>query len=65
MEPHDLWIAKAVAGREKDVEFCRATLGLRLVTPGVLRDRLATMPLDLRVRSVVEQRIGGASAGTT
>lgn len=63
LEPHDLWIAKAVAGREKDVEFCRATLGLRLVSPGVLRDRLSTMKLDPRVRLLVEQRIGGAPAG--
>ena len=26
LEPHDLWIAKAIAGRPKDVEYCRALL---------------------------------------
>lgn len=59
LEPHDLWIAKAVAGRDKDVEFCRATLQLRLVDPAVLRGRLLPMSLDPRVRAVIEQRIGG------
>ncbi|MDP2958298.1 MAG: hypothetical protein Q8N53_17855 [Longimicrobiales bacterium] len=43
LEVHDLWISKAVAGRPKDREFCRALLERGLVEPGVLRDRLGVM----------------------
>lgn len=39
LEPHDLWLAKAVAGRDKDRSFCAALLRDRLVDPLVLRDR--------------------------
>ena len=31
LELHDLWISKAVAGRSKDFEFCRAFSALELV----------------------------------
>lgn len=44
LELHDLWIAKAIAGREKDHEFCRALLQRGLVTPDVLQSRLPTVP---------------------
>lgn len=58
LEPHDLWIAKAVAGRPKDLEFCRALLEGALVTGDQLRDRLALVPdLDARVRAAVAARI--------
>ena len=58
LELHDLWISKAVAGREKDREFCGALLERRVVTAGVLRSRLDTVPaLDERVRSAVLGRI--------
>lgn len=58
LEPHDLWIAKAVAGRPKDLEFCRALLERALVTGDRLRDRLALVPdLDARVRAAVASRI--------
>lgn len=51
LELHDLWISKAVAGREKDHEFCRALVQRGLVTPEVLRARIPTVPdLDERVR---------------
>lgn len=44
LELHDLWISKAVAGREKDREFCRALLRIKAVDMAVLRDRLAAVP---------------------
>jgi len=58
LELHDLWISKAIAGREKDHEFCRALLRLRTVHPDQLRERLARVPaLDPAVRDAVQSRI--------
>lgn len=54
LELHDLWVSKAVAGREKDREFCRALLQRGVVMPDVLTSRLESVPaLDPRVRSAV------------
>ena len=54
LEPHDLWVSKAIAGRPKDLEFCRALVERSLVTGRRLRDRLAKVkPLDQRVRAAV------------
>ncbi len=54
LELHDLWISKAVAGRDKDREFCQALLARGVVATDVLRSRLETVPaLDARVRSAV------------
>ena len=54
LELHDLWISKAVAGREKDREFCRALLQRGAVQDDVLESRLDAVPaLDTRVRSAV------------
>jgi hypothetical protein len=51
LEAHDLWISKAIAGRSKDREFCRALVDAGLVKASVLRKRLAaTIQLDDRVR---------------
>lgn len=40
LELHDLWLSKAVAMRQKDIEFCRALAHRRLVEPETLRPRL-------------------------
>lgn len=40
LEPHDLWLSKAVAGRPKDLEFCTALMVRRIVKPTTLRRRL-------------------------
>ncbi len=54
LELHDLWVSKAVAGREKDREFCRALMRRGAVMADVLESRLETVPsLDARVRSMV------------
>lgn len=60
LEPHDLWISKMVAGRPKDLEFCRAVLDRGLVESERLLHRLegtANLPED--VREGVRKRIEG------
>jgi len=60
-EAKDLWISKAVAGRPKDTEFCRALLRTRIVDRETLLVRLAGLDdLDPQVREAVEGRIGAA-----
>jgi len=61
LEPHDLWISKAIAGRHKDVEFCRAVVERNLVNGARLRERLALVDtLDPRVRAAAAARIPAA-----
>lgn len=43
LDPHDLWLSKAYAGRDKDLPFCRAMFDEGLVDPAVLRERLSLM----------------------
>ena len=58
LEIHDLWISKAIAGRPKDIEFCRALVQRGLVREQVLLDRLSQVgELDERVRTAVTRRI--------
>ena len=40
LELHDLWVSKAIAGRPKDIEFCKAFLTQKLVERESLRERL-------------------------
>jgi len=62
LEPHDLWLSKAIAGRDKDREFCRALLERALVTPSVLRQRLDQVPgLKSPVRERVRERIASGA----
>lgn len=61
LEPHDLWLSKAIAGRPKDLEFCQALVDRSLVTGDELRARLALVAgLDPRVRAAVAARIPAA-----
>jgi hypothetical protein len=61
LEPNDLWVAKAVANRQKDVEFCAALLAIGIVERSTLHQRLNSMvDLDERLRSLIRQRIDGA-----
>ncbi|MGI9039455.1 MAG: DUF6036 family nucleotidyltransferase [Gemmatimonadota bacterium] len=46
LEPHDLWVSKAIAYRPKDIDFCRALLREDVVEPALLRARLSSV-LDL------------------
>jgi hypothetical protein len=62
LEPHDLWIAKAIANRSKDIEFCDALLEHEMVGPKTLSARLRAVPkLDERIESVVRKRIERAA----
>lgn len=42
----DLFLAKAVAGREKDREFCMALFEHSHVTPAQVLELVPTMPVD-------------------
>ena len=44
IEPHDLAVSKLGAFREKDRDFVRALLVERLITAGLLLERLAALP---------------------
>lgn len=58
LEVHDLWISKAIAGRPKDLEFCRALLRLGHVDSTILLERLDdTGDLDDQLRTAVKGRI--------
>ncbi|HWB72668.1 MAG TPA: DUF6036 family nucleotidyltransferase [Egibacteraceae bacterium] len=43
LEPHDLWVSKALAGRPNDLEFCRALLRSGFVDASTLQERLAAV----------------------
>lgn len=59
LEAHDLWIAKAIANRPKDIAFCKALLREEIVDRGTLASRLAAVEdLDDRIETIVRQRIG-------
>ena len=54
LEPHDLWISKAIAGRPKDREFCKALIARQLVKTRTLRARLKRVAdLSPAIRKVV------------
>lgn len=58
LEPHDLWVAKMVASRPKDLEFGRALLDRGFVEPDTLRARVADVPsLDPALESAVLRRL--------
>lgn len=60
LDLHDLWVAKAIAGREKDREFCGALLRAEAVDPQLLHGRLGQVPdLDPRLREAVAGIIFG------
>lgn len=53
LDPHDLVVAKLIAGREKDLRFARDAASAGLVTKGLLLERLAVTAIaeDLRERA--------------
>jgi hypothetical protein len=61
LEVHDLAVAKAVAGREKDAEFLREALRHRLVDEPTLRARIAATDLDDARRELVASRVSAAA----
>lgn len=56
LEPHDLWISKAIAGRPKDREFCRALIEHDIVNAKTLRTRLgAVSSIDTTARERIRE----------
>ena len=62
LEPHDLVLAKCVAGRDRDWEFAREALRARLVDPDQLLERIASLPVSpderTQIRGMLEAIIG-------
>lgn len=54
MEPHDLVVAKLVAGRDKDIALARAAIVHGIVQVDVLRSRAGTVAGD----DAVKQQLG-------
>ena len=46
LEPHDLCVAKLMAGREKDYEFVGALISAAMVQPRIIEERLAMLSAE-------------------
>lgn len=57
LDPHDLVLAKLVAGRHKDLAFASEAAAAGMLDLDELRRRLAAMELDARLRAAVAGRI--------
>lgn len=57
LEPHDLCIAKLVAGREKDLDFVAALIRVRLIDPDRLRTVVDTLTTPTPVVHATRERI--------
>ncbi len=57
LEPHDLVLAKCVAGREKDWAFAEAALRHGIVEPGRLLDGVALLPVEPRQREHIAAQL--------
>jgi hypothetical protein len=62
LEPHDLWIAKMVGGRPKDLEFCEALMERGIVDAEDLTGRLERLDVDEPVRGRIAGKIRAWSA---
>jgi hypothetical protein len=62
LEPHDLVLAKCVAGREKDLAFARAALAAQLVAGDGLLARIDALPVGAEHREAVRGSIEGLLA---
>ena len=63
LEVHDLLVSKAVAGREKDLDFLHDAAKHRMADPELLRRRLTTVHLDPAVRKKARAAIERAFRG--
>jgi hypothetical protein len=59
MEPHDLVLAKCVAGRERDWEFARDAIAADLVQVEVLLARIPDMPCPPREQERLQKMLAG------
>jgi hypothetical protein len=60
LEPHDLVVAKAIAGREKDLIFLSEAARFALVERETLLERLTTTHVDEKLREQVVARLNRA-----
>jgi hypothetical protein len=64
LELHDLAASKLAAGRQKDFDYVRALLSDRLIKPGILKERLGTLPVTSsalqQIRTVVSKILAQA-----
>lgn len=64
LEPHDLILAKCVAGRERDWAFTRAAIGAGIVQPQTLFERIDTLPIAGQRRLQIKTMIEGIVANS-
>jgi uncharacterized nucleotidyltransferase DUF6036 len=57
LEPHDLCIAKLVAGREKDIDFVAALIRAQLIDPTKLHDLVGTISTPTPIIHATRERI--------
>lgn len=57
LEPHDLVVAKLMAGREKDLRFARDAVATHLVSVETLAARLDDVTADERLLEAARRRI--------
>jgi hypothetical protein len=64
LEIHDLLVAKAIAGRDKDFTFLSDAAEHNMADPEILLNRLATTETDPAVRAKAHAMIVGIFRGT-
>jgi hypothetical protein len=64
LEPHDLVLAKCVAGRDRDWDYAREALRTGLVDLTVLLARVPALPVSEETQAVIKENLGAISRGT-
>jgi hypothetical protein len=59
LEPHDLVLAKSVAGRDRDWDFAKDALRHGLVSPEVLFERIPDLPVEPNDQTQIRRRLEG------
>ncbi|HWD76595.1 MAG TPA: hypothetical protein VG371_15780, partial [Solirubrobacteraceae bacterium] len=64
LEPHDLVLAKCVAGRERDWDYAGEALRARLVDVKVLLARAPALPVSEETRARITKSLRALDRGT-
>jgi hypothetical protein len=66
LDPHDLWIAKAIRSDARDIAYCRALASSGRLTLSIILERLAATPAESerldRARTLAATSFGAAAA---